>query len=321
MLRLLSQDLVRSGFVRTPDDVHLYWRAVGHGPLLVCCNGVGVSTFFWKYIVERFRDRYTVVVWDYRGHGRSDRKLDPTTTDLSVARHADDLMLVMDAVRGGGDPAVLFGHSMGCQVVLEAWRRHPERVRGLVLMQGTAGHVLDTFFNLSQASQGFRAIRRLAMKGGRATTAIIRPLLEAPLAVLIGLKTNMMDSHYTAPEDLRNYLEHLARMDLRVFLGCVWEAQRHSAWEALPQVDVPTLVVAADGDTFTPVACGRKIADLIPGAELLVLGGATHAALVEQPQTVNHRVERFLQERLRGPPPPRSAEDAVSGPQLANVAK
>ena len=63
MLRLLSQDLVRSGFVRTPDGVHLYWRAVGHGPLLLCSNGVGVSTFFWKYIVEHFRYRYTVVVW------------------------------------------------------------------------------------------------------------------------------------------------------------------------------------------------------------------------------------------------------------------
>ena len=312
MLRFLSQDLVRSGFVRSPDGVHLFWRAVGHGPLLVCCNGVGVSTFFWKYVIEHFQDRYTVVVWDYRGHGRSDRKLDPSRTDLSVARHADDLALVMEAVRGGVEPAVVFGHSMGCQVALEAWRRHPERVRALVLMQGTAGHVLDTFFNLPSSPRAFGRIQRIAMKGGRATTALIRPLLEAPIASVVGLKTNMMDAHYTAPEDLRNYLEHLARMDLRVFLGCVWEAQRHSAWDDLPRVDVPTLVIAADGDTFTPEACGRKVASLIPGAELLVLGGATHAALVEQPLTINHRLERFFRERLDDGAPLGSAGRGLS---------
>lgn len=298
MLRFASHDVVRSGFVRTPDGVHLYWRAVGHGPLLACCNGVGVSTFFWKYLTEHFKDRYTVVTWDYRGHGRSDRRLDPVATDLSVARHADDLLLVLDAVRGGAEPAVLLGHSMGCQVVLEAWRRHPERVRALVLLQGTAGNVLDTFFGSARSPQVLGAVRRLAMAGGRATNALMRPLLETPLAELIGLKTRMMDPFYTRREDLRNYLDHMARMDQRVFLACVFEAQAHSAWEDLPRVDRPTLVIAADGDTFTPVACGRRIARLVPGAELLVLGGATHAALIEQPQTINVRLERFLKERV-----------------------
>lgn len=308
MLRLLSQDVVRSGFVRTPDGVHLYWRAVGHGPLIACCNGVGVSTFFWKYVIEHFRDRYTVLVWDYRGHGRSDLKVDPGSVDLSVSRHADDLLLVMDAVRGGEEPAIVLGHSMGCQVALEAWRRHPERVRGLVLLQGTAGNVLDTFFGSPRSPQLIGALRRLALAGGRATNAFMRPLLEAPLAELIGLKARMMDPYYTRREDLRNYLDHLAKMDLRVFLACVWEAQHHSCWEDLPRVDVPTLVIAADGDTFTPVACGRRIATLIPGAELLVLGGATHAALVEQPLTINHRLERFFRERLSDDAPRTPAE-------------
>jgi len=263
---------------------------------MACCNGVGVGTFFWKYLVEHFRDRYTVVTWDYRGHGRSDLRLDPLEADLSVARHADDLIVVLNAVRGGEEPAILLGHSMGCQVILEAWKRHPERVRGLLLLQGTAGHVLDTFFGNARSPQIFRFVRRLALAGGRATNALMRPILETPIAEIIGLRASMMDRHYTNREDLRNYLDHLARMDQRVFLGCVLEAQRHSCWEDLPRVDVPTLVIAAEYDTFTPVACGRKVAATIPGAELLVLGGATHAALVEQPDTIHVRVERFLRE-------------------------
>ncbi len=294
----LGQDTNRAGFLRTPDGVQLHWKAVGQGPVMACCNGVGVGTFFWKYLREHFADRYTVVTWDYRGHGRSDLRIDPEEADLSVARHADDLVLILDAVRGGGEPAVLLGHSMGCQVILEAWRRHPERVRALIMMQGTAGNVLDTFFGWSGSPRVFKHVRGLAMALGRATNVIMRPLLETPLAETIGLRANMMDTYYTRPEDLRNYLDHLARMDLRVFLGCVLEAQHHTAWDDLPRVDVPTLIVAADGDTFTPVACGRKVASLIPGAEIIVLGGATHAALIEQPETIHRRLERFLRERL-----------------------
>ena len=40
---------VSSGFAESEDGVQLHWRIVGHGPLMICCNGVGVSTFFWKY--------------------------------------------------------------------------------------------------------------------------------------------------------------------------------------------------------------------------------------------------------------------------------
>ena len=298
MLRLLSPDLVRSGFVRASDDVHLYWRAVGQGPLLVCCNGVGVSTFFWKYIVEHFQDRYTVVVWDYRGHGRSDRKLDPATADLSIVRHADDLKTVLYAVRGGFEPAILLGHSMGCQVVLEFQRRYPDRVRAMVLQQGTAGHVLDTFFGNAAAGKIVGAVRWLANKGGRASNFLVRPLLLSPITPSLGFAIGAMDPDYTAAEDLRNYLKHLGSLDQRLFLECVWQAQLHSAWDMLPTLHIPVLVIGAENDTFTPLPCSKRVAAMTPGAELFVLAHATHAALIEQPLTINHRLERFLRERV-----------------------
>ena len=87
---LADDNDVRSGFARTDDGLELYWRAVGSGePALVCCNGVGVSTFFFKYVVEHFRERHRVVVWDYRGHGRSSLPPEPIDdADLSIDRCA-----------------------------------------------------------------------------------------------------------------------------------------------------------------------------------------------------------------------------------------
>ncbi|MEC8422583.1 MAG: alpha/beta fold hydrolase, partial [Myxococcota bacterium] len=118
---------VRTGFARAEDGRQLYWRALGSGPPIVCCNGVGVSTFFWKYLANHFRDEHTVILWDYRAHGRSSREVDPYADDLSIARHADDCAAVLESV-GITEPAVAIGHSMGCQVVLELRRRHPERI-------------------------------------------------------------------------------------------------------------------------------------------------------------------------------------------------
>src|SRR5689334_19519484 len=101
---------VRSGFVQADDGIQLHWRTVGEGPIIACSNGVGVGTFFWKYITRGFSDRFTILTWDYRGHGRSDRRIDPREMDLGIERHADDLAAVIEGVAGGRSPALLVGH-------------------------------------------------------------------------------------------------------------------------------------------------------------------------------------------------------------------
>src|SRR6478609_3225147 len=91
---------VHSGFARTDDGQQLYWRTIGTGdPAFVCCNGVGVSTFFFKYVTEHFRDRFRIVLWDYRGHGRSPPPPEPIEqADLSVERLTRDLRCVLDTI-------------------------------------------------------------------------------------------------------------------------------------------------------------------------------------------------------------------------------
>ena len=130
-----NQEQIQSGHAISSDGIELYWRAVGKGPWIVCCNGVGVSTFFWKYLVAHFSHSHTVIVWDYRGHGLSQRSLEPDTADMRIERHADDLSTVLEAVATSREidapkPALVVGHSMGVQVALETRRRHPQYVAG-----------------------------------------------------------------------------------------------------------------------------------------------------------------------------------------------
>lgn len=286
---------IRSGQAVADDGLHLYWRAVGVGPVLLCNNGVGVSTFFWRYLVDQFSDRYTVVTWDYRGHGRSDPLADPTSGEVGIPRHARDMLTVMDAA--GLDEVMVCGHSMGCQVGLEAWRAARSRIRGYLLVLGTAGRALETFADNPRSPLFFRLAGQLVAALGDRTHRLVRPILRSPVAWMFTRRAKLVDPLYTRHDDFAPYLEHLAVLDMRMFIRTVNQMQQHDAWDLLPTLDVPVLIIGAENDAFTPIRLSRKMAESIPGAELLVLADASHAAIIEQPETINFRLERFLRER------------------------
>jgi pimeloyl-ACP methyl ester carboxylesterase len=114
-----------------------------------------------------------------------------------------------------------------------------------------------------------------------------------------------LDGERIQQEDFQRYWEHAALMDPDVFLRMLQRAGQHDAREFLPVIDVPTLVVAAEHDTFTPMALAEEMAAAIPNAELEVVEEASHAAPVEQPDRIAERIEDFLSARLRlfRPPP------------------
>jgi pimeloyl-ACP methyl ester carboxylesterase len=297
---------IRTGFATSDEGIKLFWRAVGEGPPLVCCNGVGVSTFFWKYVVEHFSDRFQVIVWDYRGHGRSDRPAGPDDWDLSIATSARDLGAVLEDI--GAGPAVLVGHSMGCQVIFERYSQDPASVLAMVPMLGSAGRVLDTFYDDPRSVHVIRLANRIARKLGPGVNALLRPALEHPIAYDVARYGRLVDPYYTLREDLLPYTRHLASIDIRLFLAMVLEAHAHDAFPKLTTIEVPTLIVAAERDTFTPLRLSYRMRELIPDAEILVLADGSHAALIEQPETINHRLDRFFADALDLKPPRAAAK-------------
>jgi pimeloyl-ACP methyl ester carboxylesterase len=288
---------VNTGFANAADGTRLYWRAVGEGPALVLSNGVGVSTFFWKYIVKHFRDRYRLILWDYRGHGLSDPIEDPLHAELSVGLVADDLLAVLDHA-GVHEPAVFLGHSMGVQVSLEFTKRHPERVRGLVCLFGTFARPMDTFMDNPMSRRIFDRIVAGTRRSGHGGGRLLRPIYASPLALPFAGLTGLVDKYYAPAQDIGMYLEHLVQMDPRVFLMMVEALADHDLTDFLPEIRVPTMVFAGERDLFTPLHRSEYMAAHIPGAELLTLADGSHAAIVEHPTTINERIDRFFAERL-----------------------
>ncbi len=279
----------------TPDDLGLTYRVYGTaGPFLVCTNGLGVSTFFWELFAAAFAERYRVLVWDFVGHGRSSDPPEPSRA--TVTTFAEDQAIVMDAA--GVESAVLLGHSLGAQVNFEFYRRRPERVLGLVPTLGTYGRAIETFFGQPALAVRAAGIVRWAMpKLHRLIPLALDPLVRSSV-IERGARFARIIDPKTPP--MQGYFEHLTRLDYRVFSHLVGDLLTHDASDVLPTIRVPTLVVGATHDFFVPVAVARRMAALIPGAELTVLPRGTHAALYEQSERFHERVERFLGERVFG---------------------
>ncbi|MFT6142225.1 MAG: pimeloyl-ACP methyl ester carboxylesterase [Myxococcota bacterium] len=294
----LLMDVV-SGFARAADGTDLYWRAVGSGPPIVCCNGVGVSTFFFKYITRHFRDRFTVVLWDYRGHGQSSPIEDPLNADLSMGLVAEDMHAILESA-GVSEPAILIGHSMGVQVILEFTKRYPERVRALVPMFGTFARPMDTFLDSPMSKPIFDTLAKVTKWTGSTGAWLLHPLYASPVAIPFGRRAGLMDRYYASNRDIQMYMDHLVEMDPAVFLRMVECLSEHDLEDFLCEVHVPVLIFAGEKDLFTPLHRSYRMADLIPDSELVVLPEGSHAAIVEYPDTINQRLDRFIDQKLGG---------------------
>jgi pimeloyl-ACP methyl ester carboxylesterase len=286
----------RQGEFKTPDGGRLAYTVEGSGPPLVLCNGLGVSTVFWHHVARAFAGAWTVVTWDYRGHGRSG----PAPTEgFGIGTCADDLVALLDHL--GLEQAVLAGHSMGSQVILETYRRAPRRVRALVPTLGGYGRTVESFFNTPHSVTVLRFMRRLATLRPSVSQRVLKLVAEAPGAIAAARLLRFVHPELCPPEELRPYLAHLATLDLNVYFQLASDLQDHDASDLLPQVAVPVLVFGADRDLFTPLALSERMASRIPGAELCVIRGGSHAALVEQPELICLRLERFFMDRLGAP--------------------
>jgi len=275
------------------DGTVLFRRHAGpvDGRPVVLCDGVGCDGYIWRYLAPELVMRgHRVIHWQYRAHGFSQAPADPSR--LQITDLAQDLLALLKAMEL--DEVCLVGHSMGVQVVLEAWRRQPDQVAGLGLLFGSAGRPLDTCGGDDRLARWIPVMRQLARRMGKRGRAVWRGVLHSRLSLLVGLATEL-NAQRIRPSDFVPYLDTLAEMDPVHFVDTVWAAGQHDARALLEEIDLPTLILAAGHDGFTPSRLSEAMAAQIDGSIYRVLPDASHAAPLEFPDEVNEYVSEFIE--------------------------
>ncbi len=252
--------------VTAPEGVRIACEVSGEGPPLVLVHGAGSARWSFDAVRPHLEARFTVIAVDRRGRG------DSTDGDgYGLEREAEDVAAV---VRDAGEGAMLFGHSYGGLVALEAARLLD--LPGLALYEPAMGEAFTT-------TETIERWERLVDAGDRDT--VIREFLhqiagydEAAIEELTG--TPVWEARRgivpTVPRELRAALAH--RFD-RAALG---------------ELAMPTLLLVG---TESPAWARRSVdacADAIPRAETRVLDGQGHGANMTAPDLLAAELGRFL---------------------------
>jgi pimeloyl-ACP methyl ester carboxylesterase len=237
----------------TPDGVRIAYQVRGEGPPLVLLAGQANNHHWWDGVRDDFHASHRTLTLDYRGTGESDKPDRPYSTEL----FAQDVIAVLDEL--GVDRADVYGTSMGGRVAQQLAARHPHRVRALVLGCTSPGG--------RHGVERDDAVRRSLAQPQPAARQALMELMYTPawLAAHPGPYRTLGDPAMPAHAQRR----HLAA------------SNRHDAWDLLPGISAPTLVVHGGDDLLNPAANAPLLAHRIPGARLHLIPGARHAYFEE----------------------------------------
>jgi len=246
---------------RTPDPKK---------PTVLFVHGTGQDHSIWVLPTRYFaRHDRNVLAVDLPGHGRSGgRPLE------SIEAIADWLMRVLDAA--GLSEAAIVGHSLGSLAAIAAAACHPDRVRAIVLVGSTLPMPVSPALLEEAKHDRHEAIDMLTI-WGFSKSALLGGS-PTPGNWMLGTGRRLMERAgpgviYT---DLNACNQYSAGLEQAAAVRC------------------PALLILGERDMLTPPRTATRLAELLPGAETVILKGCGHAMLAEQPDPVLDQLIRVV---------------------------
>jgi pimeloyl-ACP methyl ester carboxylesterase len=266
-------------FVESSDGTQIFYEVAGKGAPLILCAASFSTHRHWVEAQATLSRRLRVVTWDYRGHGRSEA---PEADDrYSLAQCVEDLRAV-HAAAAGDEPAVVGGLSMGGLMGLSYALTHPDRVRGLVLINAGPG------FKREEASRAWREMLESA------ACRMEREGLDAYLRgrrareQLVGLRPDSQGARQAVEGILQSGVAGLTRFARRV-AGPI-----PNLVDELHRIAQPALILVGERDTAFQRA-GEVMEAKLPNASRVALADAGHVLNLDQPEAFARQVEAFLE--------------------------
>ena len=274
------------------DGTGIYAEAFGpaDGIPVVLAHGWTENLTYWIHVIRELSRRgFRVVAYDLRGHGHSDG-----AGEYSIVRFGEDLDAVLTAVVPESSKALIAGHSLGAMSIV-SWAKHhdvPRRVGAAALINTGVGDLLAEQLvvplpafarglNKTLATHGFMNSRApLPRFSSPVSHAILRRVAFGPTA---------------SPAQIAFYERMLIAMPPRARADIGLAVSEIDLYDAIPRLTVPTTVIGGEDDRLTPPSHARRIAELLPQLEQLIILPATgHMGPLEQPREVNQALLELL---------------------------
>lgn len=241
-------------------------------PVLVLNHTLATSREMWRRQIAHFSPRYRIISFDMRGHGESAAPDFPYSLEML----ADDVVGVLDGL-GVDLPAAYVGISIGGMIGQALGLRHPKRFGALVLCSTASRTPPEARPALDQRIE---AVKRDGLEGQ------VQPTLERWLSA---------EFRAREPDTAKWVADMIRSTPAAGMAGCLHAIKALDYQEQLPQIALPTLVVAGEKDPGAPVAASQAIHERIAGSQLAIIPGCLHQTPIEAPDAFNRTIEKFLQ--------------------------
>jgi pimeloyl-ACP methyl ester carboxylesterase len=267
---------------------------------IVFCHGYTLNQDCWHFQRRDLRG-HRMVFWDQRDHGRSGRS--PGGAVPSIDQLGADLSRVIAAVAPGDMPVILAGHSMGGMTIMALAGQQPDlfgtKVIGAALISTTAS-------GLDRGSPWMPGLARPVLR--RALPVVLRGAATGYRAVLVeqgrrvASDVSFLSTRFIGFGNPRvnpatvDFLEQMIRETpievIAAFSQALYACDLRGTLATLGTV--PVVVLTGEKDRLISPALGLELAAEIPGAELVLVPGAGHALILEDPEVVNDAITRLI---------------------------
>jgi 3-oxoadipate enol-lactonase len=263
-------------YARSRDGVRIYYEEYGQGTPLILAYGIGGNADLWDVNRNALAARHRLILWEPRGHYRSDSPEDPAT--YSFGHWVDDLRSVLDRLRIR--QAHVGGLSLGAGIATRFTLRYPGRVRSLLVTNSSSAVGLPLAVeNIVMRARSIEITLNKGMDAMADFAMTANPNVAARLALDPGAREEFY-AYYRklTPIGYANALRALLAMD--------------HITEQLPRIRVPVLLIGGDRDpSLGPM---KVMHQKIRGSKMVVLSPASHFGNRDQPEAWNRAALKFL---------------------------
>ncbi len=314
----------------TEDGVGLHVELDGDpaGPhTLLFVNGINTGLIYWGHQRATLADLGRIVLFDHRGHGRSD---EPVTGRATVAQLGRDIGTVIDTI-ASERPVVIVAHSLGGMAVSALAEQRPElfgrQVAGVALLDCVARGWGGIALRLPDFVVG--PVVRMLWWAIPPLRRLLTDTSERRHPELAGGRTvPSRRTPFVSLHRARRLIASLRTMTLLSLLADVSTCDHSAGLSALGRARV--LVIAGAEDRMIPLRHKVRAAARIPGAELVIVPEAGHLSSIVNPDCVDGHLRAFISalpaphvqvnRSAAAPPTPRSSSSATPRPSASTVA-
>ena len=255
-------------FLERPDGARIHYQVTGSGEPMLLVHGYPLSEELFSQNRDALAAEYQVVTPTLRGYGQSEAP----TSDATISTYAEDMLALMDEL--GVQQAIIGGMSMGGPIVFEMYRQAPTRFKGLVLIDTIAAPAMPPEAGL------WNGVVELVNQDG--VDALVPVLLKD---MLTG------ETRMNQPEQAEFLTGIIKQASVNGALaGAKALANRPDSQPTLTEITVPTLILVGLADSLYPFEIARMMNEAILNSELVILDGASHAAIYEAAEQANQAI-------------------------------